>query len=108
MPKHAVVGWIQGGLVPGYHAGRSWLLDNVVYEEVCSILDQGSTSVTVAWPLGRDRTRWAREAIEREMLARRGVDYSVRSYRHHINSGPIYWVPGPSSRVRRRNEYLDE
>lgn len=106
LPKNAVVGWISGGLVPGYHAGNQWLIDRTIYREVREILEQGGWKQER--PAGKGRTESARVALEQEMLSRRGIGHTVRSWRYHYDSGPIYWVPGPTSEVRRRRAPASE
>ena len=100
LPKTAVIGWLQEGLVPGYHAGRAWLMDRAVYDEVREILDKRGWPHGL--PAGAYRTGNAKEGLQQEMLRRRGIGHTVRSWRYHYDSGPIYWVPGPTSEVRRR------
>lgn len=100
LPKNAIVGWISGGLVPGYHAGNQWLIDRTTYREVREILERGGWKQ--GWPAGKGRTESAREHLEQEMLSRRGIGQTVRSLRYHQGRVPIYWVPGPGSQVRQR------
>lgn len=100
VPKERVISWLRSGLVPGYRAGRSWLVDCGVADECKGIVD---VAVHLAkLPPGRLRTASVTEAIAGAMLDRRGIDVTVRSYL--MSGGPIYWVPGPKSQVRRRRE----
>lgn len=100
VPKEAVVGWLRGGLVPGYRAGRSWLVARGVADECIGII--GLAAHLADLPPGRLRTGAVTDAIARVMLRRRGIDLTVGSYRMRV--GQIYWVPGPGSMVRRRHE----
>ncbi len=100
LPKAAVIGWLREGLVPGYHAGKAWLLDRVVYDELRGVLEKRGWPHGL--PAGSYRTGGAKEGLQQEMLRRRGIYQTVRSLQRQPGGIAIYWVPGPKSEVRRR------
>lgn len=97
VPTDAVKSWMRSGLVPGYRAGRAWLIDSGVADEVKEIVSLPAHIGRLS--PGRLRTSAVGEAIAGAMLRRRGIDLTVGSYRIRFGE-PIYWVPGPKSQVR--------
>lgn len=97
--RQAVVGWLRDGLVPGYHAGRSWLIDRSIFEECREILAPFEDYET--FPRGASRSTYIRHAIAQEMLYRRGSDFSAIAYQRRFGER-IQWIPKPGSRAGRR------
>lgn len=97
--RDAVVRWMKDGLVPGYHAGRSWLIDRGVLEECREIL--AAFPPVAEFPVGAARSTSIRYTIAQAMLGRRGISFTAITYERRFGD-PIQWVPKPGSRAGRR------
>ena len=79
VPLDAVKRWIRSGLLPGAHAGKTWLVDASALEGWRKIL-QPRHSFTTS-PRGKGRTESIGDAIKSELLHRRsgGITRTPRS-----------------------------
>ncbi|GMA33490.1 helix-turn-helix domain-containing protein [Litorihabitans aurantiacus] len=99
VPVGAVRGWIQSGLLPGYHVSRKWFVAPAVYDEMVEILRDGERLALLA--VGGARTGWARDCLESEMLDRRNGFLHLTPESHRRGGGPpIRWVNRRSQRSR--------
>lgn len=86
--------WIRQDLVPGRQISRKWLTTEQIATEVIQIVTGRGKLEEL--PPGRNRTSAATDALEQEMLNRRGIHLTVRSWRYHTaGRKTITWVPAP-------------
>lgn len=97
VPVERVKQWIRQGLLPGRQVGSRWMTTEAIATEAVQIV-KGYGTFEQLEP-GRNRTRAATEALEQEMLNRRGIHLTVGSWRYHSSgSKSITWVPAGTRR----------
>lgn len=99
VPVERVKQWIRQGLLPGRQIGSRWMTTEAIATEAVQIV-KGYGTFEQLEP-GRNRTRAATEALEQEMLNRRGIHLTVGSWRYHSSRRrSITWVPAGTSRSK--------